>query len=404
MAAAPSAARPPRQFKKPKRGSNIFMFALAVILLAGILAAAGWMFREPLMAVVNRYMPPKDKGQAAPLPEGAITPDSLPLVNPPTEVAETTPKAVFDPDEPAPPRATAPSADELAALQPEPASPASTGGLMEVPAKPMTPGEPDESQPATAGSVAMPASNEVKIEVSEEGQPAADALLKFINAKNLQERLRYTLAASSMKPLMERYYQAQPDGPIRVDAAGLVRLDPKPQMGGGAHAVFGVESRAWEYPVPVMLEEGKDGWQVDWLSFVEFKDRILEKFFEEYQEGAARFHVGITRTHYFEDKVPNADNKDAFRIGPAPPNPFLTTVFVEKDSQLGRDLKERIPWGAQVWAIVELEWVKLGSQQWVQLAGVPQLNWYSVPPEPKGKSGKSSDLPNEVQRAVPVGR
>lgn len=243
------------------------------------------------------------------------------------------------------------------------------------------------------------------MEVPEEGKAAAEALLKFLSAKDFKERLRYTLGATSMKPLMDRYYQAQPSGPIQVDAIGLVRLDPKPQMGGGgAHAVFGVESRAWEYPVPVMLEEGKDGFQVDWLSFVEFKDRILEKFFETYQEGPARFHVILTRVHDFEGKVPNSENKDAFHLRPAPPNPYLNTVFAEKDSQMGRELKDRIPWGAQVWAIVDLEWVKLGSQQWVQLVGVPQLNWYSVPIEPKSKSGKGVDLPDEVQRAVPVGR
>ncbi|TDU64621.1 hypothetical protein EI77_04072 [Prosthecobacter fusiformis] len=385
------------------------MFALSVILLAGFIAAAGWMFREPIMELVNRYMPPKDEAPLFVLPEPNESPEPLsaeisaPDLSPEAVAAEPTVKPVFDPDEPAPPRALTPTPAEIAALKPLPSPSTPPDGLLEVPSKPMAPGLQNDSNPPEANSLAMPA-KEVQVEVSEEGKPAADALLKFLNAKNLKERLNYTLAAASMKPLMERYYQSQPDGPISIDAAGLVRLDPKPQMGGGAHAVFGVESRAWEYPVPVMLEETNDGFQVDWLSFVEFKDRILEKFFENYQEGAARFHVGITRTHYFEDKVPNTDNKDAFNIGPAPPNPYLTTVFVEKDSQLGRDLKDRIPWGAQVWAIVDLEWVKLGSQQWVQLVGVPQLNWYSVPATPKGKSGKASELPNEIQRAVPVGR
>lgn len=397
-------------FKKPSRSSSAFMSALATVLLLGALGVAGWMFREPIMELVNRYMPAKAKPIEVNLPEGfnlggtttAETVETKPIAD--AEEVEPTQRPVFDPEAPAPPKAGRPSAEELAALQPQPASLAPTGGLLEVPSTPMKPGVQSDSSSEDARSLANPTANEVKIEVAEEGKPAAEALLKFLNAKNLQERLRYTLAANSMKPLMERYYQSQPDGPILVNAIGLVRLDPKPQMGGGAHAVFGVESRGWEYPVPVMLEETKDGYQVDWLSFVEFKDRILENFLEGYQEGIARFHVGIQRTHYFEDKVPNSDNKDAFTIGPAPPNPFTTTVFVEKDSQLGRELKDRIPWGAQVWAIVDLEWVKLGSQQWVQLAAVPQLNWYSVPAETGGKSKKSSDLPNEVQRAVPVGR
>lgn len=398
------------------------MVSLAVLFLVGSLAAAGWMFREPLMGVVNRFYkkpkevvpqiptaPNEDEVKAAMAASGSAGAGSSPAPS----------GGAFDPNAPAPKAEPAAPAqaekitpEEIAALSapkpavppaPAPASP-SGQGLMEVPSKPMTPSLQNGSDATTAENLTVPASKETpKVEVSDEAKPASEALLKFLNAADLKERLKYTLAANTMKPIMERYYEAQPDGPVRVDAIGLVRYDPKPQMGGGAHVVFGVESRGWEYPVPVMLEETKDGFQVDWLSFVEFKDRLLEKFFEGYQEGPARFHVGITRTHYFEDKVPNSGNKDAFRVSPAPPNPFLTTVFVEKDSQVGRELKDRIPWGSQVWAIVELEWVKLGSQQWVQLAAVPQLNWYSVPTEGKAKTSKASPPP-EVQRAVPVGR
>lgn len=427
-------ARNTRPLKKPARSSNIFMFSLAVLFLAGFVAAAAWMFREPLMEVVNRLRP-QPKEVVAQIPSAAsaesgipetssgspVKPDAEPEPSTATAATPPTPgRGSFNPEAPqisgTPAQKVTP--EEIAALQslpkpaiPTPPSVASSGqGLMEVPSKPMTPSLQNGSEPTQAESLAMPSSKDApKIEVTEEAKPAADALLKFLNAEDLKERLRYTLAASSMKPIMERYYQAQPEGPVRVDSIGLVRYDPKPQMGGGAHVVFGVESRTWEYPVPVMLEETKEGFQVDWLSFVEFKDRLLEKFFEGYQEGPARFHVGITRTHYFEDKVPNSGNKDAFRISPAPPNPYLTTVFVEKDSQVGRELKDRIPWGSQVWAIVELEWVKLGTQQWVQLAAVPQLNWYSVPTETKSseaksKTGRNSGPPDEVQRAVPVGR
>lgn len=407
-------ARPARPIKKPSRSSNVFMFALAVLFLVGFLAAAGWMFREPIMELVHRYMPPKDDVPETPAvvmpmakPESSESSKVTVTEAPPVEIpVEPAPKPAFDPGETAPPKAMAPSPAEMAALnQSTPMSPGESPALTEVPSKALTPSLQNDAAPSTTQSVLAPSTAEVQMKVSEEAKPAAEALLKFLNAKDMKERMRYTLAASSMKPLMEMYYKAQPDGPIRVDTIGLIRLDPKPQMGSGAHALFGVESRTWEFPVPVMLEETKDGFQVDWLSFVEFKDRLLEKFFEGYQEGAARFHVGITRVHDFEYKVPNSENKDAFRISPSPPNPYLNTVFVEKDSQIGRELKDRIPWGAHVWAIVELEWVKLGSQQWVQLVGVPQLNWYSVPAEPKGKSGKNStDLPNEVQRAVPVGR
>ncbi len=94
-------------------------------------------------------------------------------------------------------------------------------------------------------------------------------------------------------------------------------------------------------------------------------------------------------------------------MSPAPPNPYLATVFVDRDSPLGRELRDKIPWGTQVWAIVELEWLRLGTQKWVELSAVPQLNWYSVPTTAKnGSSGPSRPTsgPTEVQKAVPVGR
>lgn len=273
---------------------------------------------------------------------------------------------------------------------------------MEVPSKQVEASiQSDSSRDATTALV----KTDIRIEAPPEAMPAAEALRKFLNASNIEERMRYTLAPDAMRKFMDRYYSVHPDGPINVDTIGYVRLDPKPQIGGGAHAVFGLESRAWQFPVPVMLEEGKDGFRVDWLSFVEFKDRLLERFFKEYSEGPARFHVGITRTHYFDDTVPNADNKDAFRVSSAPPNPFLATVFVDKDSAVGLDLKDKIPWGAQVWAIAELEWLRLGSQKWVELAAVPQLNWYSVPVAAKTpQPARSPSSPTEIQRAVPIGR
>jgi hypothetical protein len=326
----------------------------------------------------------------------------------------------FDPSQAAPPaplKAQPASASEIAEATTKPASlvaktsstelPAASNpeaALVEVPAK------------APTSAVMVPESNDVtttsehkdlKLEVPDEAKPAAEALQNFLNAQTLQERLKYTLAPDAMKPIMDRYYSANPDGPIRVDAVGLVTYHPKPQIGGGAHAIFGVESKTWEFPVPVMLENTGGKFKVDWLSFVEFKDRLLEKFLHTYDEGPARFHVGITRTHYFEDKVPNSAGKEAFRISPAPPNPFLATVFVDKESTLGRDLRDKIPWGAQVFAIVELEWMKLGNQAWVQLSGVPQLNWYSVPSAPKAvRAGSSSsiEVPTETQKAVPIGR
>lgn len=272
-----------------------------------------------------------------------------------------------------------------------------------------------------------------------EARPAVVALKKFLAASSLADRLQHTLGAELMKPLMERYYTRSADGPVIVDRIQFVRMDPNPELGSGRHCIFNLENKTWEFPVPVMLEEQPDGFKVDWLAFVEFKDRLLEKFLQTYQEGPARFHVGIIRHHYFEDGVPNVDRKDAFRVMPAPPNSFQASVFLDKETALAQELRTRLPWETHVWAVVELEWKKLGSQQWVELSAVPQMHWYSLPivaanPDaPKGleseemppgisKNGKGSaksistnspppgirksspNLPSTIKRPLPAGR
>lgn len=400
--------------RKPKRATNVFMIGLALLFLGGFLVAAGWLFREPVMQVVAKFTgsvpevepvpevitelkepPAPDAAAATPQPPKPLlaSENKKPALSPLPEAAP--PPAISTPP-PAQPTVAAALEDTVEVRKPssqngEPTPPtsgtpaAAPGALVEVPSKTSPAMEDKSSEPSSA--IAQATSIRLD-EVTEEAKPAAEALKKFLQAENLQERLKYTLAADLMRPYMERYYGNNPDGPILVDALALVRFDPKPQIGGGAHAVFGIESKVWEFPVPVMLEMSGGSFKVDWLSFIEFKDRLLEKFLQGFQEGAARFHVGMTRIHYFEDKVPNAStNKDAFRISSAPPNPFASVVFVDRESDLGRELRDNIPWGAQVWAIAELEWARLGSQSWVNLTAVPQLNWYSVPSAPKAQRG-----------------
>lgn len=407
-----------RSLKKPKRSANVAMMGLAFILLGTAVAAAAWLFREPILQLAERFVPKSAPTDPAAPPEDARPAPSLIGIKPlePKMAKSTT--AV-----PAPFKATPTTPEEIikAAI---PKSEAGTSKMTKTTSLAVTTKD-SHLKVANAASTnrpikqanlndsSMTASDrrEIILDVPPEAKPAADALQKFLAASSLDERLKYTLAVDSMKPLMEEYYSKDPSRPIPVDLISLVRLDPKPQLGGGAHAVFGVESKTWQFAIPVMLEERDGSFKVDWLSFVEFKDRRLEHYLTNYQEGQALFHVSMTRTHYFEDKIPNPGNKEAFRINPAPPNPFSATVFVDKDSTLSRDLRDKVPWGAQVFAIVGLEWIKLGNQAWVQMSAVPQLNWYSVPSAPKAVKASSSiprndstQVPTESQQAAPIGR
>jgi hypothetical protein len=237
--------------------------------------------------------------------------------------------------------------------------------------------------PTLRNSGAAPLDEKPSDKIPTEAEPALNTLKAFLSATTAKERANHVLGAELMKPLLDRYYSNNNDGPIAVDHISFGRYDKQPELGTGAHCIFHIESKTWEYPVPAMLEEQADGWKVDWLTFIELKDRKLEDFFKTYQEGKAAFHVGIFRQHYFGDEVPNRDQKDAFSIGLPHPNPFRAPVFLTKEAALARELRDRLPWEVHVWAIVELEWKKLGTQQWVELVSMPQMHWYSIPGAPR---------------------
>ncbi|MBX7209296.1 MAG: hypothetical protein K1X78_13345 [Verrucomicrobiaceae bacterium] len=214
-------------------------------------------------------------------------------------------------------------------------------------------------------------------EMKPEAAPAAAALKSFFAAKSLKERLPHTLGAAAIQPLMERYYAKTDPGAIAVDEVQFLRYDPTPETGGGAHCVFSVASKLWQYPIPVMLQKEGTVFKVDWLAFVEFRDDLLKQFLSGYHDMPAQFHVGIRRTHYFDDDVPDLESKDCFEIQPPYPS-YVGFVFVPKGTPLASDLAKRISWETVAsYVIVELRWKTLGEMKWVELADVPQLNWYS---------------------------
>lgn len=221
-----------------------------------------------------------------------------------------------------------------------------------------------------------------KDKIPEESKAAVKAIKQFLTATTVEERLRFALRPDAMKPQMERYYQQISQAPVTVDRIEFVRMDPNPEIGSGRHCILNLESKDWEFSVPVMLEEEPDGFKVDWQSFVEFKDRMLEKFFQTCPKEPTRFHVGIQRVHYFEDGVPDLSGKDCFRVSPAPPNSFQGHVFLEKNSELAKELREHLPWETHLWVVVELECKKQGAQQWVELKEMPQMHWYLMPVSP----------------------
>jgi hypothetical protein len=221
---------------------------------------------------------------SAPKQQGAAEKTAVPLVTESTRPAALPKTAGFDPTEPV---AESPLKADATAAGTPPQPPVTTAQPQEMTAT-RTATVEETAAPGSIPQEQAPTTPEIAEDSPAEAAPAVESLKKFLSAGSLNERLKHTLGAEHMQPLMERYYKHSADGPVRVDRIQFIRMDPNPELGAGRHCIFSLENKTWEFPVPVMLEEQKDGFKVDWLAFVEFKDRMLEKFLQTYQEGPRR--------------------------------------------------------------------------------------------------------------------
>ncbi|MCB1210490.1 MAG: hypothetical protein KDK97_14255 [Verrucomicrobiales bacterium] len=384
------AARPRPQFNnRPRRSSSVLMFLVASLLLVGFLGAVGYIFRKPLLDIYASIVKKEAPSEFPPLPSASPAPVSTSTQKPEpvetkmakVEPVESRPASTgFDPTETVLPASPIPKpmvVDDSVDAAPV-GKPSVADSLVEVP----TPAAPTPVAAAeTASGVKTGSSSTVEVNAPPEAEPALAALKQFLFATDIAQRRPHILGADDpeMVSLVDRYYKVNNPGPIETTNITFMRLDADPETASAPHCVFQVSTKDLSYPIPVMLQGSPTGYKVDWISFIEFKDELLYKFLSKFQDLPGSFHVGISRSHYFEEDVPDRESKDCFRLQPPSAN-YEGYVFVPKDSPLSTDLRNKISWETETsFVIVELQWRKLGTFQWVEMTGMPQLNWYSAP-------------------------
>lgn len=208
--------------------------------------------------------------------------------------------------------------------------------------------------------------------VPAEAQPAFDALRKFLEVPTWSERAAYVKKPDVMKPLMEKYAAVSGDGPIVVSSINFIERFTKEK---DAYCTFEVSGGFLPHPVLAIVEQPANGpAQVDWESFVEFKDDLLLKFLESNGGPNQKFRVTMQRIHYFDNDVPELDRKDCFGIR-QPNAAFEGHIFIEKNSALGKQLANQLPWGKDLLIIAELTWKTDNKNHWVELQGITSYGW-----------------------------
>lgn len=392
---------------------------LSLCMAALVLSGTLWFFRDQVRTAWLSYTL-KDDDTA---PAGA---PAIPAPQSPPKIGDTKSNpAKSNPEPTATAPATIPSSSPLPkavpVMQPAPAAPPfappassestqPTTVLPALPANPLTNLAPGNLAMVPAGGSlvevpgAIPSGPPVHVVpspppvpalvtgVTPETQPALEALQKFFQAKTWGERLPFVQVPTSMKPLMEQYYGANPDGPLHPSHIQMFQHNRAPQT-GPPQCVFQVSGGGLKQPLPLMVESTEEGWKVDWLTFTEFKDELLLKFLEAPQAEPARFHVLMRRAHYFDDDVPALDKKTCFQVMPPMPG-FTGDVFAIKGTSVARELDKHVGWDvSQAAAVVELQWRKEERHQWVELTSLVQLNWRNVEPSVPKAAAVESDPP-----------
>lgn len=226
-----------------------------------------------------------------------------------------------------------------------------------------------------------PAEKEIRKVVPAEGrlEKAGNAMIRFFAAPTWQERLKFTLAASKVKPLMEQHYRKHPDGPVIPEDVKLTRIEPTEGDPNRKYYAFVVFLPNHENAIPVSIEDTKDGFLVDWCSFAEAKDQTLAKFYKEYRKEPGTFRVLVRRSHYFGDDIPERDTKECLEvIAPDTTGPFplwLDKSSVNYTKYFAKG--ERARWDISSMMVLTLQWEKTSKgAQYVRLRDVIADSWH----------------------------
>jgi hypothetical protein len=279
-----------------------------------------------------------------------------PSADPPALQKDAVPEAVPSPAEPvAEPALPAPAsaAAEIAASQPE--DPKSRIAVM-------VPGEGDLAAPAMA-------------------------VVDFLAAPSWRDRLALSIAPDRVRGFMETLYRTASDGPILPERVEFLKTVPLEHRPGRNYHVYTAFFEGMAGPVPLTVEETEAGLRVESRTFLESRERLLEKFAGNPGGPPQEFRVMLNRAHYFSDDVPDQEGKLCYKMLPPSSDPVFY-AWIDRKSEVYRKHfadPERQAWDVALLLVVELKWVSGGEgKRWIEVSDVIAGNWHpdSLPGPP----------------------
>ncbi len=121
------------------------------------------------------------------------------------------------------------------------------------------------------------------------------AIVSFLEAPDLESRLKTIRDADRVRPLMEDFYSRNPDGP--TEYAGISKPE-KSSLAKGVAVLQVILPDFEELPIVVAVEDG-DRLVVDWESFVGYCEMSFEDFIETKPTEPQLFRVRARPSDYY---------------------------------------------------------------------------------------------------------
>ncbi len=202
---------------------------------------------------------------------------------------------------------------------------------------------------------------------------AGDALQRFVDAASAEERTLYCLPTPDLAERMRLY----PDqSPVGTAIAGFRLLSTATAAETNRQRLaFELRLRESSRVFPAFVQNTSEGFGVDWQACIQFKDSLLRRFCEGSFDLWNDFYVVLQRGHNYEDESANETRHWFILSSPGSPG-FDQRVFVERDSELGRDLDQRFEFQKEYQVVAVLDRsTPDGAQPFMRLSGIARFRW-----------------------------
>jgi hypothetical protein len=167
---------------------------------------------------------------------------------------------------------------------------------------------------------------------------AETALKAFLDAPDWTTRSAYVLLPEKMRAAMQAYSQESNDGPTPYESIS-VENSYTDKESGSTLFIFKVTTKQHPQGFPVAVAETKSGWQIDWESFIEFRDDLFKTFVEGPAGKTGRFHLIVSTPP--QARATNTENEHFSSFLLDPPLPGRQRMaYVKKTSEIHGRLKQ----------------------------------------------------------------